>query len=469
MLITKVTLIAIMSLIYMIGLAIVYFGKQRPNSLEIKYYSAMIITNIIGLVIHIVVEYSVVYFPPLLNSIILKSILYYYIIFADLFLCYLLVALKIKNSDKYIKIEHMLTIIYIILATILPEKLHRDFVNMEFYTYGPDTKIAYLMSIISITIISTLYFMKRKEIKKKDKISIFSFILGMSLAGLVQNLIPELTITIYVESIVCCMMYFTIENPDVEVGVYNAAKTQAIKAGRAKEDFLSSMSHELRTPLNAIIGLSSYIKQTDDVAEIHSDANDIVIASQDLLQLIDTILTANKIENNNLELVEEEYSIKNSILELEKISNVRLEDKDVTLITNISEDVPDTLYGDKDKIRSIITNLLSNAIKYTNQGTINFNISCINKNDICKLEIVVKDTGRGMSKEQLDNIYAKFNRREEDKDSDIKGVGLGLAITKSLVDLMEGTINVESIEGSGTTFIVRINQKIVENKNIEVL
>ena len=74
-----------------------------------------------------------------------------------------------------------------------------------------------------------------------------------------------------------------------------------------------------------------------------------------------------------------------------------------------------------------------------------------------------------MSKEQLDNIYAKFNRREEDKDSDIKGVGLGLAITKSLVDLMEGTINVESIEGSGTTFIVRINQKIVENKNIEVL
>lgn len=469
MIITKVTLIAIMSLIYMIGLAVVYFGKQRPNSLEIKYYSAMIITNIIGLVIHIVVEYSVVYFPPLPNSIILKSILYYYIIFADLFLCYLLVALKIKNSDKYIKIEHMLTIIYIILATILPEKLHRDFVNMEFYTYGPDTKIAYIMSVVSIIIVSVLCFIKRKEIKKKDKLSIFSFIIGLSIAAIVQNRIPALTITIYVESIVCCMMYFTIENPDVEVGVYNAVKTQAIKAGRAKEDFLSSMSHELRTPLNAIIGLSTYIKQTDDVAEIHSDANDIVIASQDLLQLIDTILTANKIENNNLELVEEEYSIKNSILELEKISNVRLEDKDVTLITNISEDVPDTLYGDKDKIRSIITNLLSNAIKYTNQGTINFNISCINKNDICKLEIVVKDTGRGMSKEQLDNIYARFNRREEDKDSDIKGIGLGLAITKSLVDLMEGTIDVESEENVGTTFTVRLNQKIIEHNNIEVL
>ena len=434
MIITKVTLIAIMSLIYMIGLAVVYFGKQRPNSLEIKYYSAMIITNIIGLVIHIVVEYSVVYFPPLPNSIILKSILYYYIIFADLFLCYLLVALKIKNSDKYIKIEHMLTIIYIILATILPEKLHRDFVNMEFYTYGPDTKIAYIMSVVSIIIVSVLYFIKRKEIKKKDKLSIFSFILGMSLAGLVQNLIPELTITIYVESIVCCMMYFTIENPDVEVGVYNAAKTQAIKAGRVKEDFLSSMSHELRTPLNAIVGLSQMIEAESNQEEIKSDAKDIVIASQDLLELVSSILNANSIENNTLDLELGEYDLNKINDHLTKMIEIRLRDKNVKLETNFSKDIPTKLYGDSDKIKTIITNLLSNAIKYTNSGTINFNVSCTNKNDICKLEIIVKDTGRGMSKEQLNNLFTNFNRREEDKDSDIKGVGLGLAITKSLVD-----------------------------------
>lgn len=225
MIITKVTLVGMMSLIYMIGLAIVYFYKQRPNSLEIKYYSAMIIVNIIGLIIHILAEYSVVYFPPLPNSIILKSILYYYIIFADLFICYLFSTLKVKNLNKWIMFEQICTIIYIILATILSEKLHRDFVNMEFYTYGPDTKIAYLMSAISITIILTLYFIKRKETKKKDKLSIFSFIIGLSIAALVQNRIPTLTITIYVESIVCCMMYFTIENPDVEVGVYNAVKT----------------------------------------------------------------------------------------------------------------------------------------------------------------------------------------------------------------------------------------------------
>ena len=469
MLITKVTLIAIMSLIYMIGLAIVYFGKQRPNSLEIKYYSAMIITNIIGLVIHIVVEYSAVYFPPLPNSITLKSILYYYIIFADLFLCYLLVALKIKNSDKYIKIEHMLTIIYIILATILPEKLHRDFANMEFYTYGADTKIVYIMSAITIITLLIIFFIKRKDIKKKDKISIFSFIIGLSIAALVQNRIPTLTITIYVESIVCCMMYFTIENPDVEVGVYNAVKTQAIKAGRAKDDFLSSMSHELRTPLNAIVGLSQMIEQETEKPEVMEDAQEIVVASQDLLELIDSILNMNKIENNTLDLVEENYDFNVIINDLVKMINTRVKDRNIIFNTNISSDMPKTLYGDRDKVRTIITNLISNAIKYTESGNIDLIVNCTNKSDISRLEIIVKDTGRGMSKEQLDNIYDRFNRREEDKDSDIKGVGLGLAITKSLVDLMEGTINVESEENVGTTFTVRLNQKIIEHNNIEVL
>ena len=149
--------------------------------------------------------------------------------------------------------------------------------------------------------------------------------------------------------------------------------------------------------------------------------------------------------------------------------NVRSKDKNITFNTNISAYMPKTLYGDRDKVRTIITNLISNAFKYTESGNIDLIVNCTNKSDISRLEIIVKDTGRGMSKEQLDNLYTKFYRREEDKDSNIKGVGLGLAITKSLVDLMEGTIDVESEENVGTTFTVRLNQKIIEHNNIEVL
>lgn len=284
-------------------------------------------------------------------------------------------------------IQHIVTIIFIILATILPEKLYRDFDKMIFYTYGPDTKVVYIMSFMSIAALLTMYFLKRSEMKKKDKISIFSFIIGISLSGILQNQVPDLTITIYIESIVCCMMYFTIENPDVEVGVFNAVKNQAIKAGRVKEDFLSSMSHELRTPLNAIIGLSEYIKQIDNVEEIHDDANDIVIASQDLLELINSILNANKIENNELDITEEEYDLNTEIQELIKMTNIRLNDKDIELKTNISSDIPSKLYGDKDKLKTIITNLLSNAVKYTDTGSIKFNVECINKDTTFKLTI----------------------------------------------------------------------------------
>ena len=177
----------------------------------------------------------------------------------------------------------------------------------------------------------------------------------------------------------------------------------------------------------------------------------------------------NKIENNTLDLVEENYDFNVIINDLVKMINTRVKDRNIIFNTNISSDMPKTLYGDRDKVRTIITNLISNAIKYTESGNIDLIVNCTNKSDISRLEIIVKDTGRGMSKEQLDNLYTKFYRREEDKDSDIKGVGLGLAITKSLVDLMEGTINVESEENVGTTFTVRLNQKIIEQNNIEVL
>ena len=478
MIITKVTLVAIISLIYMIGLAIVYFYKERPKTKVIKYYSTMIIVNIIGLIIHILVEYSVMYFPPLINSIVLKSILYYYIIFADIFICYSLFALKIKNANKLVVVQHLFSAIFIIFSTILPEHLYTDYDKLIFYTNGLDTKVVYLVSALVIGALLIMYFVKRNEMKRKDKISIFSFIIGMALTGLLQNKVPDLTIAIYAESIVCCMMYFTIENPDVEVGVYNAAKTQALKAGRAKEDFLSSMSHELRTPLNAIVGLSEIIEQESNQDEVKDDAKDITIASQDLLELVNSILNVNSIENNTLDLEESNYDLNKINQELIKMMDTRLYGKEVNLITNFSNDIPTTLYGDGYKLRTIITNLLSNAIKYTDRGIIEFNVSCINKGDICKLEITVKDTGRGISKEQQEHLFTKFNRREEDKDSDIKGVGLGLAITKSLVDLMEGSIKVESEENVGTRFTVKINQKIVElNKeepkveenNVEVL
>ena len=469
MILTKLTIIKIICIVYMAGLAYIYYSKKRKYGLNNKYYDGLINSNIFGIAIHFCAEYASYYYTPIISEIVFKLVIFYYLIFSTYFLNFIFDEIELKNKKMFMTIANIACILCCIISIFLPSKLYSDIPNTIFYTYGLDTKVVVIHGFIAMLTLVILLIIKYKELNRQKKAYIFAFLIGLAISSAVQNMIRELAITVYVESILCCMLYFTLENPDVEVDVYNAAKNQAEKAGRAKDDFLSSMSHELRTPLNAIVGLSQMIEQETEKPEVMEDAQEIVVASQDLLELIDSILNMNKIENNTLDLVQENYDFNTIINDLVKMFNARSKDRNIIFNTNISADMPKTLYGDRDKVRTIITNLISNAIKYTESGNIDLIVNCTNKSDISRLEIIVKDTGRGMSKEQIDNLYTKFYRREEDKDSDIKGVGLGLAITKSLVDLMEGTIDVESEENVGTAFTVRLNQKIIEQNNIEVL
>ena len=174
-------------------------------------------------------------------------------------------------------------------------------------------------------------------------------------------------------------------------------------------------------------------------------------------------------EANELEHKEESYEIREVLKDLENMIQVRIGDKPIKLRINISQELPNTLYGDITNLKRIISNLLTNAVKYTNDGYIDLDVECTNIKDKCNLTIIVKDTGRGISEERIPELFTKFNRLESDKDSDIQGTGLGLAITKSLVELLEGKITVESKLGEGSTFIVKLTQNIVENNEPEVL
>ena len=264
-------------------------------------------------------------------------------------------------------------------------------------------------------------------------------------------------------------MYFTIENPDVKMlEQMELARDQAEKANHAKSDFLSSMSHEIRTPLNAIVGLSEdNLNYEDQVPkEVAENSKDIINASQTLLEIVGNILDINKIEANKMEVVENPYNFKEEIENMCKITETRIGEKNILFHLNIADDIPYELIGDKGKVKEVINNLLTNSIKYTEEGMIELNIKCINDltKNISTIIVSCKDTGRGIKAEYINKLFQKFERLEVEKNTTTEGTGLGLAITKALVEMMGGTINVQSQFGQGSLFVVIILKLIIKIK-----
>ena len=163
----------------------------------------------------------------------------------------------------------------------------------------------------------------------------------------------------------------------------------------------------------------------------------------------------------NIVLNPKDYDLKGLLNNIVDLIKMRIGDKNVSLNYRFADNIPDILYGDKEKIKTIIVNLLTNAVKYTDEGTIDFDVSCLVNKDRCSIRVTVSDTGRGIKEEDIDNLYDKFYRSDDIKDSTIEGAGLGLSITKSLLELMEGKISVNSNYGEGSTFTVTIPQKII--------
>ena len=461
------------ALAIVILITIMLIIKKSINNVETKIFKRMLLCNILEsltttTIVIVALIWNQTFVLELLNRIdVILIVTWCSLMFTYIY--YISKPTPIQNIKKQLWIFNG---IVFLLALFLPVEIINSNGIMD--STGPLTYLGFVIAALYIVMMLYVLLTSSKEKKKlnKNKYIPFYFLIGLLIVvAILRLVIPSINFISILLSLIDLIMIFTIENPDLKmIEALNAAKDQAEKANQAKTDFLSSMSHEIRTPLNAIVGFSSCIEDAKTLDEAKENAKDVVTASNTLLEIVNGILDISKIEAGKMEITNANYQAYDTFKELGKLMIPRATERGLDLQIHIAEDIPKTLYGDAANVKKVITNILSNAVKYTKKGYVKYDVSCVKNGDICRIIVSVEDTGRGIKPENIDKLFNKFERLDEDRNTTVEGTGLGLAITKQLVEMMGGKIIVQSVYGSGSKFTIILNQKIVsEGEKVTVI
>ncbi len=233
------------------------------------------------------------------------------------------------------------------------------------------------------------------------------------------------------------------------------------RASRLKSDFVSHMSHEIRTPLTAILGMNELIQLESRDETILGYSNNIEKAGESLLGIINDILDFSKIEAGRMELFKGEYSIRELLTGISVMMGYKAGEKGLGFDMVIDKRIPDSLFGDVQKIRQIMTNLLSNAIKYTDKGEVRLTMELLSLDEKeAKIKVTIDDTGIGIREEEMAKLYSAFDRLDMENTKNIEGSGLGLTITQRMLEMMGSEVHVKSVYGRGSSFFFELRQEV---------
>lgn len=447
-------------------LLVIYFSKKRVHLFENSIYILMIFSILMdsALVSLLFYNYYTNYNVSLVS--LLNKLDYVFLIIwsSSLMLYIFVITYKERKRFKRLlkKVSTSVIVLDIIMFVVVfnskIDLIIKDSIHQTAQGEAVILSIIFCLFYILVSLLIVLFNLKKINIKH---LPVFVIIFTAILIAILFSVNPYLIIISIGLTIDNFIMYFTIENPDIKlINELELAKDNLENANLVKSEFLRSMSHEIRTPMNQIIGCASVIEMEDNLSKESKDVlNDLVNSTNSLLDVCNGIINVSQIESGNVDILISGYNPKEIIEDLVNLNRMRLTNKDIEIVSNYSE-LPDVVYGDKDKVKQIVSNLLSNAIKYTDKGKIEISVSGSVKKDKCDIEIVVKDTGKGISEDNIDLIFNKFGKLE--KNNDTLGLGLGLFITKNLVNILGGNISVTSELGKGSEFKVVLQENLVD-------
>lgn len=458
---------SICSFIYIIIFAFVFFSKTRINLIENKVYTRLLIATIIGLSIDIIgyISFQNGNVNSIINIAIAKINLIYYFTWTALLTLYtFIVSTKSKKKIDYEKLIKNLSVLYLILTLIiimLPVNIKTA--GQSLYSYGPSVNLLYTLSGILVVIMLISMFSNAKNIKRKEYIPLLVFILFGTIVMTIQHEHPELLLLITCHSIVTALMYFTIENPDMQM-VEELSENKKITEQNYEEKtkFIFKISQDLKKPLQDITNLSNEI--IENPKEIEEKIKQININSQQLYTYVNNALDVSKMDISNLKIVENTYNTKNFFeeLRLRIKSEIKNSNKNIEFRYEISKNIPEYLQGDKTKLKQIILSIIFDSIKYTEEGFIELNINTIIKYGICRLMIDISDSGKGMSLHKINTILNVSEKIEEKEQEQIDKLDISLTLAHKIIKTLNGSLIIKSEENKGTNFLIILDQQIKE-------
>lgn len=449
---------------------ILFIKKGHINSDETKIYQSLIIVNFIGLIIELLCTFaSMIYNDlPSLSNFIYKSYLVYLITWTSLFTFYIYKVstnFKNKTNKKNKMIVSILFILSVVITYLLPIELVIKDNFQTRYTTGMSVNFVYLVSGALILVIILMLIKNRKNVLNKKYIPVFVFLIVGTIAIIIQNSFPQLLLQTYIETLICVIMYFTIENPDIMIIEELYKNRKLVKQSvEGKSNFLFSATQKMRKPINDIIIDTNNLLNEKNKDNLYEGIKLINSKTRQVSGILNEILDISQMDAQKIKISKQTYNIYN-MFESIKLKVEKEVNKNVTFRTSISKEIPELLYGDSIKLKQMITSVLLNACKHTKEGFITFDINCIVKYDVCRLIINVEDSGIGIDVNKINDILSENKELTKEDEMRLDSIDINLKLVKKLINLLGGSLLIDSQAGIGTDIIITLDQRI-SNKNM---